>query len=395
MNEEQLKKLSEEIRTDVDAIMEKKLPEVVGATVAAEVKKTVQNMRLEKAVFGRDRSGLDDEQKKSFVSFVKSVIGMRTKANEEMIEEQDNRGGYLVPKEVATAIQRIAASVGLILNQAQHWPMKTDELDIPAYTGSFLEGEYLGVNAAGSITAITFGQAKLISKKWQLAFVVGNDLMDDSNVALAEWLLALSAEALANMIDKQGFAGTGSPFTGILNDPNVTVFSMPTGETTFSSFDPVVDGNDMIANLDESLLPEAAWYIHRTVWAKYKSKKDTAGNYIIQQAGMNSYPVISANAGLIGGIRPVGEMNGYPVFTVRHLPTNSATAVSTKFMVFGNLKAFAYGDRGDMRMVQAASGTFGNKEVALADQTGMVMKHRHALTSVLPAAFVVAKTAAS
>lgn len=395
MNEEQLKKLSEEIRTDVDAIMEKKLPEVVGATVAAEVKKTVQNMRLEKAVFGRDRSGLDDEQKKSFVSFVKSAIGMRTKANEEMIEEQDNRGGYLVPKEVAASIQRIAASVGIVLSQAQPWPMTTDELGIPAYTGSFLEGAYLDVNAAGSITALTFNQAKLIAKKWQLAFAVGNDLLDDSNVALAEWLLVLAAEALANMIDKQAFVGTGAPFVGILNDPNVTVFSMPTGETTFSSFDPIIDGNDMIGNLDESLLSGAAWYMHRSVWAKFKSKKDTAGNYIIQQAGSNSFPAISANAGMIGGIKPVGEMNGYPVYTLRHVPANSATAVSTKFMVFGNLKAFAYGDRGDMRLTQATSGTFGGKEIALADQVGMVLKHRHALTSVLPAAFVVAKTAAS
>jgi hypothetical protein len=99
--------------------------------------------------------------------------------------------------------------------------------------------------------------------------------------------------------------------------------------------------------------------------------------------------------GLIGGARPVGEILGYPVFSVRHLPANSATAVSTKFGVFGNMKAMAYGDKGDLRVAQYTSGSFGGKEIALADQTGLVYKHRHALVNALPAAFVVAKTAAS
>ena len=99
--------------------------------------------------------------------------------------------------------------------------------------------------------------------------------------------------------------------------------------------------------------------------------------------------------GLIGGARPVGEILGYPVFNVRHLPANSATAVSTKFGVFGNLKALAYGDKGDLRVAQHTSGSFGGKEIALADQTGLVYKHRHALVVTLPAAFVAIKTAAS
>ena len=41
---------------------------------------------------------------------------------------------------------RIAASVGTIMKQCQMWPMKTDELCIPNYTGSFLTGSYIGVD---------------------------------------------------------------------------------------------------------------------------------------------------------------------------------------------------------------------------------------------------------
>ena len=70
----------------------------------------------------------------------------------------------------------------------------------------------------GTVQGMAFGQAALVAKKWQLAFVIGNDLLVDASVNLADWLLALGGEALANMIDYQAFVGNGSPFVGLLND---------------------------------------------------------------------------------------------------------------------------------------------------------------------------------
>lgn len=143
----------------------------------------------------------------------------------------------------------VAASVGTIMSQAAKWTLSSDELAVPNYTGSFLKRAYLGVDAPGIVTGLTFGQAQLIAKKWQLAFVVGNDLLADANVNVADWLLALGGEAMANMIDYQGFVGganTGDPFLGILNWPStttvdetglkVTSYVLPTGSTTFAKF---------------------------------------------------------------------------------------------------------------------------------------------------------------
>lgn len=380
-----------------DEVMEAKLRDVVGPMVSAETRKIVDQMRLDKALYGQDRTGLTDEQKLDFAKNVKAVAQgiYRAKANEELIEEQDNRGGFLVSREVAAAVVRIAASVGVVMSQATKWPLKTDELGIPAYTGSFLEGEYLGVNVAGAITAVTFDQASLIAKKWQLAFTVGNDLLSDASVDLANWLLALGGEALANMVDKQAFKGSNAgPFVTILDHTGVTVHTMPTGKDTFAEFD-LDEASDVIGLVEESVLDGAAWYFERTVWAKIRIKKDTAGNYVLPQAGAPSSTLLQDYRGNIGGARPVGEILGYPVFSVRHLPANSATAVSTKYAVFGNLKAMAYGDKGELRVMQAQSGTFGGKEIALADQTGLVYKHRHGLVITLPKAFVAIKTAAS
>lgn len=395
-----LDQFKNELAQTFDGIMEQKLKGVIGDTVAFETRKVVEQLRMERAVFGEDRTGLNDEQKKDFLSQVKAIVrgdrenSMRVKAGEALIEEQDNRGGYLVPKEVANAIVRIAATVGLVMSHAAKWDLKTDELQIPAYTGAFLEGEYLGIDAAGNVTGLTFESAKLIAKKWQLAFVVGNDLLSDAPVQLADWLLSLGGEALANMVDKQAIKGVGNPFIGILEESNVNLHTMPTGKETFAEFD-LDEASDVIASLEESVLDGAVFGFERTVWAKVRIKKDTAGNYILPQAGAPSSALLANYVGRIGGARPVGEIMGYPVFTNRHFPKNVDTAVSTKFGVFGNLSALAYGDKGDLRVAQHQSGSFGGKEIALADQTALVYKHRHGLVVTLPKAFTAIKTAAS
>lgn len=395
--EEQMKTLQEAVKASLDQSIEKQLEDAVGSKMAEATKTIVQKLREERALHGFDRTGLTVEQKKVFAEAVKELgfDGEVSKANEALIEQTDSRGGYLVAPEIANAILRIAASVGVIMGQAQKWPMKTDELDIPSYRGAFLQGEYLGVDAVGTPTALAFSMARLVVKRWQLAFVVGNDLMSDASADLADWLLALAGESMANMIDLQGFNGTGAPFVGLLQSTDVTTYNLggstTSGETTFTSFT-LDDASDMIATLEESLLDGAAFFFSRTVWSKVRMKKDNQGMPIVTQAnGAELVEIMSKN----GGVRPAGMLLGFPVYTNRNLPHLSASAVSTKFCVFGNMGAFAYGDRGEMKLEQFNSGAFGGKEIALADQIAMVMKHRHGLVLALPAAFVVGKTSAS
>jgi HK97 family phage major capsid protein len=372
-------------------------------------RQVVDAMLVERAVKGTDLTGLTSEQKKDFAAQVISAFkghenkAVRvTKANEALIEEQDNRGGYLVEPEVAAAILRIAASVGTIMREAQKWPMKTDELGIPNYTGSFLTGAYVGVDIVGTVTGLTFGQAVLIARKWQLAFTVGNDLLADASVQLGEWLLSMAGEALANMIDQQGFVGGTSgnpgPFQGILQVTGTNTYTLATGGTNYSKFDPVVDASNVVAQIEESVLDGCKWYMHRTTWAAIAQKEASTsglpflffGAFAANNSGLEKDP-------LGGPIRPAGNMMGFPVITNRWLPAYvvGTTNASTAFMIFGNMKAMAFGDKGDMRVGNFQSGTWGGKELSLSDQSGIVYKHRHALVVVLPKAFCVVSTSAS
>lgn len=438
MDEKQIAALKIAIDSTLDESLSKKLAPMMGEIATEKARAVVESMKLDRHVFNRDITGLTEKQKMDFVLVArhaasKAVMdGASIKANEALIEEQDNRGGYLVSTEIAAAIMRIAASVGTIMNQAMKWPMKTDELGIPNYTGSFLTGAYLGVDVAGTVTGLTFGQAVLIAKKWQLAFVVGNDLLADASPQLADWLLALAGEALANVIDQQGFAGgsgnssngvtVGGPFLGILglttsttqsgsvatlyyagnsSTSGYTKFSNNSTTTTPNGFDVLADSSNMIGLLEESILDNAAFYCHRTVWAALRVQKDTAGNFVLPLAGLNMLGGTTAALSMDptgGPIKPAGQILGYPVYTNRWLPAlpaaNAATA-NTPFIIFGSLKALAFGDKGEMRVSQFESGAFGGKEIALADQRGIVYKHRHALTVVLPQAFVVGSTSVS
>jgi HK97 family phage major capsid protein len=403
-NEALLKSVQETVSKSFNDFMETSLVPTMEEVSVKAARKEVERMQIERFVRGRDVSGLGDEQKKAFAKQVQSVFrgdregALKVKANEALIGEQDNRGGYLVEAEVASAILRIAASVGTIMKQCQQWPMKTDELGIPNYTGSFLTGSYVGVDLPGTVTGLTFGQAVLIARKWQLAFTVGNDLLADASVQLADWLLAMAGEALANMVDQQGFIGgtvttAPGPFVGILNTPNIQTYTLASGNTTYAKFSVINDSSAMIGMLEESILDGAAFYMHRTVWASLRVQSDdTTGLPFLLFGGLASPATLDIDP-TGGPIKPAGSILGFPVYTNRWLPSTSvASQANTPFLIFGNMKACAFGDKGDMRVAQFESGSFGGKEVALSDQRGIVYKHRHAFVVVLPQAFVVAYT---
>ena len=435
MNDTELKKLAEMLSESSFTMLQEKLVPVIGEVAAAKSREIVQQMIAQKAVYGHDMTNLSPKMKKDFVracSFIANDLPeslraeITTKANEALVVDQDNRGGYLVTQEVADAIMRIAASVGTIISQASKWTMTKDELAIPNYTGSFLTGSFVGIDQAGTIQGLAFGQAVLAVKKWQLAFAVGNDLLQDENVNLAEWLLAIAGESLANMIDQQGFAGSsglslngvtvGGPFLGLLSVPNTTTLpystgggttynnkaylyylgnSSTSGKTAFSNYDVVTDSNNAISSLEESVLEGTAFYFHRTVWGQIRSQKDTAGNYVLPYAAWAEGQNVLEQ--MVGGgpVKPAGYMGGKPVYTNRWLQPLSATGASTVVGLVGNMKTVAYGDRGPMSVEVFTSGSFGGKEIALADQRGIVYRKRFALVPVLPGGFTQISTSAS
>lgn len=375
---------------ELEASLKASITEELGATLADRVEKRVNEMRLDRLVTGRDVTGLTEAQKKEFVSEVRAIVLGEKAAH---FSFSDQAGGYLVTPEVHDGIMRIAETSGIVARDARKFGMGSDEIEIGRYTGSVLQGEYLGEDEEGDETAVDLGVARLNAKYWQTIIRVSNILLADARVDIADWLMSLVAEGLAYRLDREGFMGgtyAGSPFIGLLADASeVPVHTMATGATGFGSFG-VNEASDVIASVPTSVVGDAAFYFHRTVWGKIR-QRNTAGVYEFGQANSNFTGLRKTN-----GIQPVGVIHEYPVYTTDVLPQFSSSAVSTKFGFFGDLRhVLAFADKGPMAVAKSEHATVGGKNLFRANQVAFRMSHRHAISQLLPSAGVVIKTAAS
>jgi len=383
MNDE----LKAEFKGMLDDSIKANLEEIVGKEIADKIEASLNNIRARSILEGRDIIGVDADTKIKFVQDIRNISRGEKAA---YLESSDQTGGYLVPTEVHAGILRIAETVGIIARDSRRWPMGSDTLEIPRYTGAAMQGEYVGEDEEGDETQNDLGVARLNAKVWMLIYRIGNTLLSDANVSIADWLMTMAAEGMAYRLDREGFVGgtfVGSPFVGILQSPDVTVQTLAATLTGFEDLT-VEEASNAIANLPTAALGKAAFYFHRSVWARIRAQK-SGDNYVFGQSNL-------ATLRRENGIQPVGEILGYPVFTTDVLPAYSTSGVSKKFGVFGNLElALAWGDRGPMEVAKSDSATVGGKSVFRANQTAVRFTHRHAITMQLPAAAVVLKTAAS
>jgi HK97 family phage major capsid protein len=385
MNEE----LKKELFGAVDESVKKNLEEIVGKQVAERIAEVVKKARLETTLSGKQT--LDNEKK---LAFVRDVQAIATGEKAAYLMQSDQTGGYLVPSEVHDEIIRIAATTGIIMRDAQKWPMNAETLEIPRYTGAVMDFTYQGEDTEGNESQNDIGQATLQTKYAQMIIRVGNRFLKNANVNVADWFLAMAAEGLAYRIDKEGFMGgtfTGSPFVGLLGSSEVTVQTMASGKTGYDKFD-FAEATDAVAAIPTAAVSDGAFYFHRTVWSKLKSKKDsTSGLYEFSQQNNALMSFLKES-----GIQPVGMIDNYPVFTTDVLPAFSDSGTSKKFGVFANMKlALALGDKGPMEIAKSTDATVGGKSLFRANQTAFRFGHEHALSVALPAAAVVLKTAAS
>jgi HK97 family phage major capsid protein len=374
-----------EFTTAIDQSIKANLAEIAGKEIAEKVDAKVAELRLEKAL-GNDIIGLTNDDKKAFANDIKSIA---TGQKAAYLESSDQAGGYLVPTELHEGIQRIAATTGIVARDASKFNMNSDTLDIPRYTGSVMQGEYIGEDDEGEETQNDFGNARLSAKQWMTIFRLSNSLLADADVKLAEWLISMAGEGLAYRLDREGFVGgtfAGSPYVGLLASADVAAQTLGSGATGFEDFS-LAEASRAIAALPPSVLNGAAFYFHRTVWGEIRARKGT-DVYEYGNSGLATFQKED-------GIKPVGMLLEYPVYTTDVLPAYSASAISTKFGVFGNLKQALYvGDRGPMQIANSQDATVGGKSLFRANQTGIRLTHRHAVTVGLGAAAVALKTAA-
>lgn len=331
------------------------------------------------------------EKMASFIKAVYSKDAASLGAFKALTEGTGSAGGFVVPEEFAAEVNRVVEDFGLVAKLARKFPMKSDTLNVPRLSAT-VTVTYPGETVAGTASQPTFEQVVLSSKSCVGITPMSNDLLADANISVVDLLVELFAEAIAGRMDTEGLAGTGSPFTGILTDAGVTVVQPAngTGASTFTGASTPDQARTLISNVKPWALQGAAFIMHRTVWALMQvTKASSGGDYFISAAN----PVVVNNGAQGFPTAMAGTLWGYPVYLSDKMPTT--TAVSTKFIIFGNLKHVYVGERQDMAVSISQEGVIGGVSLFETNMSAVRVVTRHAIAVGLPSAFAVLKTAAS
>ena len=316
-------------------------------------------------------------------NFMKALFAGDRQAIKDISGVDDASGGYLIPTELLSEVLRIAQKqYGLARKDMRYLPFTGpgNERRIPAL-GSSVSVAWTDEGAKKTSTSPTFGIVTQTLKKLAAIVPMTEEILEDSTIDLTGLIAQLFAEAVAKEEDVQFFNGTGSPWTGIMNNGFVNVVN------TLTTDPKDVTADDLLAMVDETptgALSGSKFYMHRSVFSVIRTlKASTAGTYLVQS------PTDGAPA----------TIWGYPVELSDALPTVKDTGNDQPFVMFGNLSVAAiFGDKQQLRVKMLDQATVRNSDddadlnLAQQDMVAIRIVERVGYVLALPTAVTVLKT---
>lgn len=313
----------------------------------------------------------------------------------------DGQGGFLVPEAWSNEIFSLTQNYGFMRRLARVVPMSTKKENLP--TGGGVLISYPDENNSAPQTDATnyFTNTQLEAKLMAAAIVVKQDFLDDAQPSMVEFFTQEVAKAFAFEEDRQGFAGTGAPFTGLINTGGIKVSYMGgannSGKTSFAaiSWQDLVDVSESI---DPDKQVDAAFFMSQSVFKAVRKEADANGRPINE---MSSVLNIMSQAGMIPkiGINGIGANSytgpsNYPIYVLPNgvFPTD---APDTPAVVFGSLRQYALmGVRQDMTQ-KFFDQSYNGLDLAGRNMVAYASMQRKGYSFPVPSAFAVLKTSAT
>lgn len=306
------------------------------------------------------------------------------KAAGDYLNTSDNEtAGYLVPPQLMAEVLRIATVYGVARRDMRYLPFSGpgNSRTIPALSTS-VTVNWTEEGAKKNSTQPEFALVTQTLKKLTAIVPMTDEILEDSAVNLTQLVGELIAEAMAKEEDIQFFTGTGSPWTGILNNSNVNVVDMETSDMDDFSADDLLD---LIDATPTGALKGSKFYLSRSALSRIrKMKAATTGEYIFQSPGQ-SLP---------------GQIWDFPYEVMDAMPAIADVSATDPFIIFGNLKQAAiFGDKQQVRVklldqaVISSVGHDGDDDINLAEQdmTALRFVERVGYVLALPKAVSVLK----
>lgn len=331
--------------------------------------------------------GVDIAKYKKSIDFINGLMqGGNPKVMADMgfkalNTDSDVNGGFLVPEEFSDMIDEIPLNVGYARLLGQFVPMKSKTRNMPVLEND-VSVSWPGEGNNGTESNPTLGNVKLEARTMMGISTLTNELLDDSDVPMLQFLAKRYAQAFALEEDRQFFMGTGAPFQGIATDPNITVVQLASGATFASTT--LADLRKLPAALEETILPGCAFFMNKQTLATIESIQEGSRS-IVQEWNPVVDGIVAA-----GKLKPQAKIWGYPVFTTSRLVGTSAG--TTRFIFFGNVNYYYFGDRRQRTMKVSDTAVVGSFNSFTANGAAVRLTQSIALAMGLPGAFAALRT---
>lgn len=283
----------------------------------------------------------------------------------------------MVPVEFAKEIFYVAGEYGLARKLSTIVPMSTDTKNISSLTNSIV-AYWTAEGVAYTGSKQTTGQIQLIAYKATALVSSTLELIEDNQTNQEIWNITkqLIGEKFAEFEDTNVFASS-TKFTALLADTNVNVVTMDVA-STFAS----LDYDDLISMIRAVPVKykkgKPAFIMHQDIIAYVEKLKDTTGQ-----------PIFFSTRNITTG-QIEYRLLGYDLYLTDVMPAGTDTDAETAFVLFGDMKYWAFGDR---RTVTMEFGyTSGNWE---KDIQSLKASERIAGAVMAPKAFCKLATGAS
>lgn len=384
---------TKELQEVLEKTLKDTLPDVVEATVDAKMQEKVENLQKEIAELNKSvKFGLtsedkenEDKAKKTMWAFFKALAKCHNDAEITNVkatylnEWTDAEWGYMVPVEFAREVFRVAWIYGLVRRYARIIPMWTDTKDISAITNSIVVYWTAEWNAYTE-SKPTVWQIQLVAKKATALVSATNELIEDNMTDQEIWSLMseLIGEKMAEFEDANVLASS-TQFTPLLADTNINEVVMGSWMTSFAdiTYDDLID-----------LIRAVPVKYKRNGQPRFIMSQDVV-KYIEKLKDKNDQPIFYSTRSIRDG-QLENYLLGYPLEVTDVMPWDTDDGVSKSFVLFGDLKHYAFGDRRQLTMsVWYMSGNWEK------DIQSLKANERIAWKVIFPEAFSKLTTAAS
>ena len=293
------------------------------------------------------------EIKQRFQSAMEPIMHLGPATDE--IDADYTQGGYLIPELLLAEVNRFAIEGGIARREMRYLPFAGagNSRYIPTLLTN-VAVDWVDEGEEKPKTKPTISRVQQTLKKVAAIVILTEEIVEDTVIDLVSLCGQLLGEAIAAEEDNQFFSGVGTPWTGLVNDPNITSLALAAGVGPLDMRPEVLLGLPLV--IPSTAVPGAKFYMHRSVWAAICARRsdavaanDTKGNYLVQQPSQGS----------------PGTIWGYPVVLVEAMPSlvdlgyanEDFSQIGTDcdpdlpFILFGNLqKCCVYGDKQGLRV---------------------------------------------